>query len=476
MPRALMHSPAAGRARSSTVPTGRYLILPLLACIYASMVSPLVLATCGFADAKCLLESRPEHKIFWPMMAAVSVILALRNRGLLGRIYWPPHILCLLAYLAFAGLSVVWAFSLELSSIRFAQQAMIVTSIILPAMLAARTTDMMRGLFLCFAFASVLNVFFVLGRPPLDFKHATWGYTGYFSGKNYLGEFAAVALLLSFHEILYRGSRRGVGIIAALLAAPLLLVSNSKTALALAVLAPVLAGLTLMARRKLIRLSPAIVPVVIIASYIVVSTMLGFGINRLSYAIYGDSTFTGRTVIWDFARKMIDERPLQGWGYQSFWLVGPGGPSTAAPGWVKGMPNAHNGYLDTMLEMGYVGLALVTVFILATLHGMGRVADRDVRRAWLLLSLAFYIMITNGLESVWMRGFEMLWVLFLILAADVGRYCQPLQRGGRSLYRNRLSRDLRRQGVRPVFGDRVRRVDPTLTGSTAASMPCVSVL
>jgi hypothetical protein len=59
------------------------------------------------------------------------------------------------------------------------QQVMIVTSIVLPAMLAVRTTDMMRGLFLCFAFASILNMFFVLGRPPTPI-----GYSGYFSQKN----------------------------------------------------------------------------------------------------------------------------------------------------------------------------------------------------------------------------------------------------------------------------------------------------
>jgi len=332
---------------------------------------------------------------------------------------------------------------------------MIVTSIILPAMLATRTADMMRGLFLCFAFASILNVFFVFGRPPLDFKYATWGYTGYFSGKNYLGEFSAVALLLSLREVSYRGRRRVMGIIAAFIAVPLLFLSNSKTALALVLLAPFMAGLTLITRKKLARISPAIIPIVIIGSYLAVSTVMGFGINRVSYAIYGDSTFTGRTIIWDFAQKKIDQMPLLGWGYQSFWLVGPGGPSTAAPGWVKGMPNAHNGYLDTTLEMGYVGLALLTVFILATLHGIGRVADREPRRAWLLLSLAFYIMITNGLESVWMRGFEMLWLGFLILAAEIGRYWQPIHRSGRSLRKQRFSFDPRRQGAGPVFGDRV---------------------
>ena len=66
----------------------------------------------------------------------------------------------------------------------------------------------MRGLFLCFAIAAVLNLIAVFARPPIDVKFATWGYPGYFSGKNYLGEFATVALLLSLHETLYPGRRR----------------------------------------------------------------------------------------------------------------------------------------------------------------------------------------------------------------------------------------------------------------------------
>src|SRR5205085_10860936 len=105
-------------------------------------------------------------------MAAISVVLAVRNLSRLGSLTWPPHIICLLAYLAFAGASVLWAFRPELSFIRFVQQVMVVTSIVLPAMLATRTTDMMRGLFLCFAFAAFLNVFFVLSGSQIN---ATYG-------------------------------------------------------------------------------------------------------------------------------------------------------------------------------------------------------------------------------------------------------------------------------------------------------------
>ena len=86
------------------------------------------------------------------------------------------------------------------------------------------------------------------------------------------------------------------------------------------------------------------------------------------------------------------------------------------------MPNAHNGYYDTMLELGYVGLALLVIFITATLHAIGRVADLDFRRAWLVLSLALFVIVYNFLESTWMRGFEFLWVVFVIVAADIGRY------------------------------------------------------
>jgi exopolysaccharide production protein ExoQ len=82
--------------------------------------------------------------------------------------------------------------------------------------------------------------------------------------------------------------------------------------------------------------------------------------------------------------------------------------------------------------MGYVGYALLVIFIIATLHAVGRVADRDPARARLVLSLALYIICYNYLESLWMRGFEFLWVVFVIVAAEIGRYWEPFRPGGRS--------------------------------------------
>jgi exopolysaccharide production protein ExoQ len=402
----------------------KFAIIPIAACFFALLVFPLlVFFTPGDPHA---LEGRPETRIFWPAMAAISVLLTVQSRS---RLILPPHIICLLVYLAFAGASVLWAFSPERSFIRYLQQVMIVTSIALPAMLAARTVDMMRALFLCLAFALILNVFFVLrGDSTIvmeNFKLVNIGYQGYFSTKNQLGECASVAFLLSIHEILQRGWRRALGIIVNFIAILLVFLSHSKTAFGLALICPLLAWLTLLLK-KVTRLSPAIILLTIPLCYALLSIISKYSIiSRVSYMLYNDSTLTGRTIIWDFARDEIARRPLFGWGYQSFWLV-PDSPSFEGPGWVKMMPNAHNGYYDTMLEMGYAGLAFLLVFIIATLHSIGRVADRDPTRARLVLSLALFFILYNFFESLWMRGFEFLWLVFLVTAAETGRYWRSL--------------------------------------------------
>jgi exopolysaccharide production protein ExoQ len=422
--RARSYGPEQGRAclrgPARPVMIDKFTAIPILVCVFATIVSSLEYSIFNIPTT----EARFDTRIFWPVTAAISIVLAARNGSRLPRPL-PPHIICLLMYLAFAGASVIWSFNPSASFIRVAQQAMIVTSIVLPTMLAAPTADIMRGLFLwCFAPAAILNVPFVLENSP-SIVAALKGYPGFFMGKNYLGEFAAVPFLLGLHEVLYPGVRRALGIVVVGVAAWLLFWANSKTAFGLALFVPLLAGLTLYVR-KITRVSPALILLSVPLCFVLLSTVSNFGIGRLSYMLYGDSSLTGRTVIWDFADYEIARRPLLGWGYQSFWLAGPGAPSVVdAPGWVKTMPDGHNGYVDTKLELGYLGLALLISFIVATLHGVGRMADRAPARAWLVLSLALYIIIYNFLESLWMRGFEFLWVLFLILAAEVTRYWRP---------------------------------------------------
>jgi O-antigen ligase len=310
-------------------------------------------------------------------------------------------------------------------------EVMMVTSIILPAMLADRTTDLMRGLFLTFAAGSALNFIIVLNERPVVYEGVFY-YQGYFTDKNTLGECASVTFLLALHEMFHSGLRRALGIVMVIISAWLVFISNSKTSFGLAVLSPLLATPLVLIRRKR-RISPAAVLSPVPYFFVVLSNLNMF--NRISYMLYGNYTFSARTVIWDFVRQEIDRRPLLGWGYQSFWQVGLDGPSIVdAGGWIRGMPHAHNGYLDAKLETGYVGFALLLIFIFATLHAAGRLIDRDPVRAWLVLSLVLYEIVTNCFESTWLRGSDPVWVAFVIVVAEIGRYWHPLPPRGRSQY------------------------------------------
>ena len=76
----------------------------------------------------------PAQKInFWPIMALISVILAIQNRSRLAKLSLPPNISFFFAYLAFAGASILWALRPEIAFTKFAQEVMIVISIVIPA-------------------------------------------------------------------------------------------------------------------------------------------------------------------------------------------------------------------------------------------------------------------------------------------------------------------------------------------------------
>jgi exopolysaccharide production protein ExoQ len=405
------------KASSSAI--DKYVLVTLLTCAFVTIIGPLI-STGGThpeIDLTSIQNAEPNLpvRIFFPAIAVVSVILAIRNHSRLRR--WPPHMICLFACVAFAGASILWAFRPEASFARFAQQMMFLSSIIIPAMLASPTADLMRGMFFCFAVGAILSIFFGYQSPL--------GYAGYFMHKNELGEFSGIALLLALHETLYPGLRRVFGLTIVVTATLLLFWSESKTAFALALVCPLLAGI-IWALRKAMRVSPAITLGCALLCYIAVSSVSSFDINGVSAILYGDPTFSGRTVIWDFASSEISRRPLFGWGYRSFWLVGSDAPSVldAPTNWVATMPNAHNGYYDTILDSGYIGLGLLMIFIFTTLHAMGRVIDWEgARRACLMLSLALYVIMYNCLETIWM-GSSASWVVFVMVAAEIGRYSQ----------------------------------------------------
>ena len=68
-----------------------------------------------------------------------------------------------------------------------------------------------------------------------------------------------------------------------------------------------------------------------------------------------DSTFTGRTEIWESLLAAAGQQPFLGAGYGTFWV----NPSTTIQ-----VNQAHNGYLDVFLDLGTVGMIMLGFFLL----------------------------------------------------------------------------------------------------------------
>lgn len=74
-----------------------------------------------------------------------------------------------------------------------------------------------------------------------------------------------------------------------------------------------------------------------------------------------DPTLTGRTEIWLFVNKMIQNRFWLGYGLGGFWsnLDGPSAYIVRALAW--DVPYSHNGWLDLWLDLGLLGVLVVSI-------------------------------------------------------------------------------------------------------------------
>lgn len=78
------------------------------------------------------------------------------------------------------------------------------------------------------------------------------------------------------------------------------------------------------------------------------------------------TTFTGRLDVWDEALTYSSERPLLGYGYNSFLDARHLPSMLAANGWV--FLSLHSGYIETLLGLGYLGVVLLMTGIVLALR------------------------------------------------------------------------------------------------------------
>jgi len=179
-------------------------------------------------------------------------------------------------------------------------------------------------------------------------------------------------------------------------------------------------------------------------------TVLFGGQSLVTGALGRDSTFTGRTDIWK-ASIATAENPLIGTGFESFWNVNVDRVALALSNiWgIHDLNSAHNGYIQIYLDLGLVGLCLLSIVLISGYRRAGRAAQRDPEFGRLILPY----LVTMTFYSITEAGFRILtpsWIFLLLavvcangIASGVVRGKNPkipAARGGRTNRADALNR------------------------------------
>lgn len=196
----------------------------------------------------------------------------------------------------------------------------------------------------------------------------------------------------------------------------LVLMSTSKTSLLGMMLGfGILLAYLWMQKGKLVTISSLwLMSTVAISAYMVLIVA-----PEAVVAIIGrDLTLTGRTDIWEVLIQLISERPLLGYGYGAFW----GADSMPAyrvrleTEWI--VPTAHNGILEVVLAVGWLGGGL---FIFDFLINLVRSVTTMTTRPTSLYAFGYFILFAmfSISESVFLQQNSITWVTYVALVGKL---------------------------------------------------------
>jgi O-antigen ligase len=338
-------------------------------------------------------------------LSVMGIIVLARRRfdwaGTLRQHRW------LLALLAYMLLSTLWSDITFIAIKRWVREmivlvmALVITSEANPRQ--ALASLLRRSAYVLIPFSLLLIKYY----PALGRQYGRWSgiemWTGVTSQKNGLGRLCMISVFFLVWE-LYKHWRERPPVAARyhawadvsviLIALYLLDGANSSTSLA-TLLVGVATFLSLSWFRKLKLKVPQaglLALVILFVGFGASAPFLGgSNVATFSSSLGRDNTLTGRTDVWMALLPAMEQHPLLGYGFGSFW--------TDATRELYEIPTAHNGYLDILLELGEAGLALYLVWLLSCARQLHRALDHDYE--WASLAICFLLMglVYNATES-----------------------------------------------------------------------------
>jgi O-antigen ligase len=250
------------------------------------------------------------------------------------------------------------------------------------------------------------GLWFGLVHSPNQHFFATFVYHNHWGAFTVLSTAICLGLLFHFHR---RGGHRDVwhsplllgGVVTLLLAASVpLSTSRSCTVLTAVLLASALVHLLLrVIRRRRERHESAAVPAagIILAAVIAAGAITYLGRDVIAQRsqltseqlarLSQEGTLTSRLVLYRDTWRMAAEKPWFGWGLESYarvFRIFNTQRTTEVVFWIPFYAEAHNDWLQSLAEVGFVGTGLLVLLGVVPLWGLGRRALNSLLPRYLL--------------------------------------------------------------------------------------------
>ena len=361
------------------------------------------------------------------LMIAASLILFSNGYGTSKRRLTAGSVMAFSA-VGFLCLSALWSLDPPTSF----RVAVIYFYVIIGAIGVARTMhadEFMHLLSWCCFLSAIASIFLVLALPVVAFNE--FDFRGIFTHKNVLGEVMATGALATLHDIRVARGRYLGKLCMLFVFVGMAYASKSTAALLVSLVFCGLSGFDTLWRKG----GAARLTGVILAALLVPLLIVAVAAPDTFLELIGkDPTLTGRTEIWAYVIQDIGMKPWLGWGYVSFWsLSNPAALEISnALGWV--VPQAHNGLLEFLLNVGLVGTALFALILVRTLV-LAVQCLRTPERALAISTIicCFGILLEGFSETVpppTQSLTPLLFITGLIASADPGRERTAVSSGG----------------------------------------------
>ncbi len=369
----------------------------------------------------------------WMVLLLGGTYLVIKNQrqvqGLLAAANRP-----FLYFVVLASLSLLWSIEPAITLRRILRLYIIIAVCVAFASAGwqpRRFENVLRWVLSSLLAASAL---FCYWNPELAIHHEQFvelvnAWHGITTGKNVLGSLAGCAFILWLHGLLTGETGRIAAIANMALAGLCLIMCRSSTSLMSTAFAAFFVILLLRPPGSMRRLMPYMVGffavAVLIYALAVLNIVPGLSVilTPISTITGKDLTFSGRTNIWYLLKLHIRQHPLLGTGYEAYWI----GPLPSSPSYdmmtqLYFYPTeGHNGYLDVVNDLGYVGGAcLLAYFVVYLRQGLALMRLEKARGA-LYLALIFRAFLADMSESHWFYVTSIDFVIFTLATFSLAR-------------------------------------------------------